>query len=67
MSPVDVATLNAREAQTLLGISRATLNRLMQRGMLEPVEKPTAAKRIVRLKFRKADVERLNRPVTQAS
>jgi predicted site-specific integrase-resolvase len=63
---IDAPVLNAQQALQVLGISRATLNRLMRRGVIEPLERPTAAKQVVRLRFRRSDVERLAQPVARA-
>jgi predicted site-specific integrase-resolvase len=64
---LDFDTVGVEEAMQILGISRATVYRLKQRGELKPVTLPTRAKRMVRLRFRREDVERLSEPISHAS
>lgn len=60
--------LSANEAIALLQISRSTLTNLVRRGKITPANpRNPALQRPARLLFRRADVERLNRPVAQAS
>ena len=59
-------TLSADETMALLRVSRTTLYRLRQRGVIEPVEKPSVVKKQVPLRFRRADVERLAQPIQRA-
>lgn len=52
-------TMNVQEVCDFLKISRATLMRRVDDGVLVPLPKPPILKRHRRLEFRRADVERL--------
>ena len=58
--------LDIEEAKAILGLSRTTIYKRINDGVLHPVPMPPAARKRPRLLFRRADVERLAQPIQRA-